>query len=81
MVYYPTALLNNSPSVLGEVQLVKRNRVIVGSGLVIVMLVAATAGVGFMRKDLPYKFDIVPIDNGISITNLVSWNKRDLTVC
>jgi len=59
---------------------VKRNCVIVGLGLRIVVLVAAIAGVSFMRKDLPYKFDIVPINNGISITNLVSWNKRDLTV-
>lgn len=33
-----------------------------------------------MRKDFPYEFDIVPIKNGIAITNMTSWNERDLTV-
>jgi len=33
-----------------------------------------------MRKDLPYKFDLVPIKSGIAITNVTSWNERDLMV-
>jgi len=33
-----------------------------------------------MRRDLPYEFELVPIKNGISITNVTTWNQRDLVV-
>ncbi|RJP72344.1 MAG: SGNH/GDSL hydrolase family protein [Candidatus Abyssobacteria bacterium SURF_17] len=45
-----------------------------------ILIVAGTAGNGYLRKELPYEFDIVPVEGGIGITNTTTWNERDLLV-
>ena len=50
-----------------------------------VVIVFICIGIGLyiiskLRKELPYNFEIVSIENGIAIVNIESWLKRDLDV-
>lgn len=56
-------------------------KLLIYAGALCALLVAAgIIGVSYLRKGLPYEFEIVPIDRGIAITNREAWNERDLVV-
>ena len=50
------------------------------AGVLCVLLIAGIAGVSHLRKALPYEFEIIPIQNGLVVTNTAAWNERDLIV-
>jgi len=58
----------------------KRHRIFLSAVAICGLLIAATVGASSVRRELPYEFDIVPIDHGIGITNTATWNQRDLIV-
>lgn len=49
-------------------------------GIVALVLSVGIVGVGCMRENSQYDFEVVPLDKEIGIINLTSWNQRDLLV-
>ena len=58
----------------------KRSRVIVGASIFCFLFVVGIIGGIRLRKQMPYEFEIVPVENGIGIINTTAWNQRDLAV-
>ena len=58
----------------------KRSRVLVGASIFCFLLVVGIIGGIRLRKQMPYIFEIVPVENGIGIINTTVWNQRDLAV-
>lgn len=76
MSHYSVTSLRNFKGV----RTLKRHRLLLSAVVLCGLLIAATIGASSVRRDLPYEFDIVPVDHGIGITNTASWNQRDLIV-